>query len=328
MHNGCLTGRREFLTGSLALPIARALAAPPARKSRIVIAHDPAPLPSLSARPDSARLYRLVNQGIMRLTGADSAREAWRQFVHPSDVVGLKVNCLAGKGLSTSTQLAEAVVQCLEEVGVSREAIVIWDRHSDDLESAGFRIATEGRRPRCYGNDIGGYETDLAAWGSVGSLLASTLVRTCSVIINLPVLKDHGIAGVSVAMKNMFGAIHNPNKYHLNVCNPYVADVFMLSPIRTKVRLTICEAVVAQYEGGPPYMPQWCWPMNSLILGSDPVALDSVGWQLIEEKRKEKGFKPLAAVGRKPTYIATAADQHHRLGTNDPARIEVVRVEL
>ncbi len=328
MHNGCASNRREFLTGTLALPVTWMLGAPLAGKSRIVIAHDPAPLASLAARPDSGRLYQLVNKGIQSLTGADSARKAWQQFVRPSDVVGLKVNCLAGRGLSTSVQLTEAVAQCVEEAGVPREAIVIWDRHSDDLESAGFHVVTEGRRPRCYGNDVGGYETELSAWGSAGSLLSSTLARTCSVVINLPVLKDHGIAGVSIAMKNMFGAVHNPNKYHLNVCNPYVADVFMLPPIRSKVRLTICEAVVAQYEGGPPYMPQWCWPMNSLILGCDPVALDSVGWQIIEAKRKEKGLKPLAAVGRNPDYIATAADKAHQLGTNDPARIEVVRVEV
>jgi len=328
MGNGSFTNRREFIAGTLALPAAWSVSGTSAAKSRIVIAHESAPLPSLSARPDSARLYRLVNEGIRSLTGTDSARKAWQQFVQPSDVVGLKVNCLAGKGLSTSVQLTEAVTQCVEEAGVPRERIVIWDRHSDDLESAGFRVITEGRRPRCYGNDVGGYESELAVWGSVGSLLSSTLVRTCSVVINLPVLKDHGIAGVSIAMKNLFGAVHNPNKYHLNVGNPYVADVFMLPPIRSKVRLTICEAVVAQYEGGPPYMPQWCWPMNSLILGCDPVALDSVGWQIIEEKRKEKGLKPLAAAGRNPAYIATAADNAHRLGTSDPGMIDVVRVEI
>jgi len=317
------------MAASLGLPLAlTAASALQTPKSRIVIARDPTPLVSLSARPDPARLYQLVNEGMQRLTGADSPRKAWQQFVQPSDVVGLKVNCLAGKGLSTSVQLVEAIVQSLQEAGVSAARIVIWDRHSDDLESAGFRVITEGRRPRCFGNDVGGYETELSAWGSAGSLLSSTLVRTCSVVINLPVLKDHGIGGVSIALKNFFGAIHNPNKYHLNVCNPYVADVYMLPPIRNKVRLTICEAVVAQYEGGPPYMPQWCWPMSSLILGRDPVALDSVGWQIIEEKRKEKGLKPLATLGRSPAYIATAADKDHRLGTNDPARIEVVRVDL
>ena len=57
--------------------------------------------------------------------------------------------------------------------------------------------------------------------------------------------------GVTIALKSMFGAIHNPNKYHMNVGNPYVADVFMLPPIRQKVRLHICDATTAQYGAGP-----------------------------------------------------------------------------
>jgi len=48
---------------------------------------------------------------------------------------------------------------------------------------------------------------------------------------------------------------------------------------------------------------------------------------MIERKRAEKGMKPLKAVGREPAYIATAADAAHRLGTNDPQRIQKVEVE-
>src|SRR5208283_4390145 len=81
----------------------------------------------------------------------------------------------------------------------------------------------------------------------------------------------------TMELKNLFGAIHNPNKYHLNVGDPYVADVNMLPPIRQKVRLHICDATTAQYEGGPSYMPQWTWPCNSLLVSRDPVALDFVG---------------------------------------------------
>jgi len=55
-------------------------------------------------------------------------------------------------------------------------------------------------------------KTDLAIYGSVGSLLSTTLTRTCDAVVNLPVLKDHGIVGVTMALKNLFGAIHNPNK--------------------------------------------------------------------------------------------------------------------
>jgi uncharacterized protein (DUF362 family) len=127
-------------------------------------------------------------------------------------------------------------------------------------------------------------------------------------------------------LKNFFGAIHNPNKYHGNACDPYVADVYMLPPIQQKVRLTICDATTAQYEGGPSYMPQWAWPYNGLLVAHDPVALDYVGWQIIERKRGEKGMKSLQALGRAPNYIATAADLRHKLGTNVPERIE--RVEL
>jgi len=65
-------------------------------------------------------------------------------------------------------------------------------------------------------------------YGSAASLVCNTLSRVCDTVINLPTLKDHGIAGMTMAMKNMFGAIHNPNKYHQNTGNPYVADVFML----------------------------------------------------------------------------------------------------
>ena len=102
------------------------------------------------------------------------------------------------------------------------------------------------------------------AHGSAASLLSKTLTQTCDAVINLPVLKDHGIVGVTMALKNLFGAIHNPNKYHSDVGDPYVADVYMLPPIRQKVRLAICDATTAQYEGGPSYMPQWGWSYNGL----------------------------------------------------------------
>jgi uncharacterized protein (DUF362 family) len=139
-------------------------------------------------------------------------------------------------------------------------------------------------------------------------------------------LKDHGIAGVTIALKNMFGAIHNPNKYHLNIGDPYIPDVFMLPSIKKKVRLTICDAMVAQYEGGPSYMPHWSWAYNGLIFSKDPVALDYTGWKIIEQERQKRGLKSLRELGREPTYISTAANASHRLGTNNPDRIELVQV--
>lgn len=311
-----MSDRRTFLKSC----IGGMLAAAPSR-SAVVIARDSG-LRRSGTAVDASRLQALLDRTLQACFDRDTPIEAWRRLVRPGEVVGLKVNCLAGRGISTSVPLVEAVCERLQQAGIPAKDIVIWDRLNQDLESAGFKVQVSPGSIRTIGNDVLGYEEELSTYGSVGSLLCKTLTRTCDAVINLPVLKDHGIVGVTLAMKNMFGAIHNPNKYHLDVGNPFVADVWMLEPVRRKVRLTLCDATTAQYEGGPSFMPHWTWPCNALLASRDPVALDYVGWQLIEDKRSEKRLKPLALAGRNPAYIATAADAGHRLGTNDPRMIE------
>ena len=323
--------RRRFLgecvAGLAYCGVARAVSpfSPFPEKSKVVIAKDPL-LRAGGANLDSRRLLKLLDHSMQTLYSTDSALEAWKKVVHPGEVVGLKVNCLAGRGMSTNVVLVECICERLKEAGIPQKNIVIWDRLSEDLESAGFGVVSRKDSTRCIGNDALGYEEDLAVFGNVGSRLSKTLTQVCDAVINLPVLKDHGIAGVTIALKNMFGAIHNPNKYHPNVGNPYVADVNMLPPIRRKLRLHICDATMAQYEGGPTFMPQWTWPCNGLLLATDPVALDSVGWRILERKRAEKGLKSLSVLNRAPIYIATAADPQHRLGTDDPKEIEQLEV--
>jgi hypothetical protein len=92
------------------------------------------------------------------------------------------------------------------------------------------------------------------------------------------------------------------------------------------MRLVLCDATTAQYEGGPGYKPEYSWKQNALLVSQDPVALDYTGWRMIERKRAERGLKTLEAEGRAPHYIATAADAQHLLGTNDPRRIAVAEV--
>jgi uncharacterized protein (DUF362 family) len=314
--------RRGLLRTGLAAAIA-AHAAP--EKSKVVIARDPALRPA-GGSPDSARVLKLLDRAMQSFYGGDSPLDAWKKVARPGEVVGLKVNCLSGKGAATNPVLVDAICERLQQAGIPPKDIVIWDRLNSDLESAGFRVATRNDRIRTIGNDTAGYDMDLAVYGNAGSLLSKTLTHTCDAVINLPVLKDHGIVGVTLALKNLFGAIHNPNKYHTNAGDPFVADVNMFDPIRKKVRLTICDGLTAQYEGGPSFMPQWSWPYNGLLVARDPVALDYTGWQILERKRAEKGMKPLRELHREPLYIATAADAGHRLGTNDPQRIDVLEV--
>jgi uncharacterized protein (DUF362 family) len=336
MHQRGYTSRRDFLkkcltgaavlraSGKMGVLDAAEQGAAPG-KSRVVIARD-AMLRGSGAMVDSGRVLSLLDRSMQALFDLDNPTEPWKKLVRPGETVGLKVNALGGRGLSSNLQLVEAICERLQEAGIKASDIVVWDRDTGELEHVGFHIFIGGKRVQCFGTDRVGYEKELVTYGSVGSRLSTILTQRCDVLINVPVLKDHDGAGVTIALKNMYGVIHNPNKYHPNGCNPYIADVNMLPEIRTKMRLTICDATTASYEGGPGYKPEYAWKNNALIISQDPVALDHTGWQIIERKRTEKRLKTLDADGRAPRYIATAADVEHRLGTNDPRRIAVVEV--
>ncbi len=325
--------RRDFLrgcvvgAGALLIPdVAKAVTAAPAPqpKSRVVIARDAA-LRGGGNDIDVAKLGKMLDRAMQSFFDVKKPVDAWKRVVKPGEVIGLKINGLGGHQITTNQLLVEAVIERLTQAGIPLKDIVIFDRSDRDLVSAGF-TPPEWKGVRSIGNRTAGFEEELAQYGSVASLLSKTLTRTCDGVINLPVLKDHGMAGFTLAMKAMYGVINNPNKYHPNGGNPYIADLNMLPQIRQKIRLTIGDATTAMYEGGPGYNPQWAWQFNGLLVGRDPVALDTTGWQLIEGKRKEAGLPTLAEAGREPKYIATAADDQHRLGTNDLKRIERVEV--
>ena len=310
--------RRAILQACLAGAAASLPAQTPS--SIVAIARDPQLRSGLSS-PDAARLAALADRAVQALYHADSPLAAWRQIVRPGETVGLKVNCLSGAGGCTSHILVQTVCERLHQVGIPPRDILIFDRLNADLDRAGYHLSSSRNGIRVMGNDDIGYENELAIFGSAGSLISQAVTRHCDCVINLPVLRDHGIVGVTMALKNMFGAIHNPNKYHSNAGDPYIADVFMLPPFRQKVRLHLCDAVTAQYEGGPSFRPQWTWPFNGILTSRDPVALDYTGWQIIEAERARNHMPPLKDVNREPVYIATAADSRHRIGTCDPARI-------
>ncbi|HHT9118349.1 MAG TPA: DUF362 domain-containing protein [Candidatus Hypogeohydataceae bacterium YC38] len=252
---------------------------------------------------------KAVDDGIMRLTGQGSPAKAWASLFDPKDVVGLKLNCLAKKAFSPHLELVESIIKGLVSAGVKEGNIIVFDRYTRELEEAGFRLRKSGG-VQCLGTDElagGGYEPRPQVVGSVGSCFSRIVSSFCSALISVPVLKDHDLSGVSVAMKNFYGVIHNPNKYHDNNCDPYIAELNTHPYIKNKLRLVICDALVAQYNGGPAFKSQWAWPFGGILMGMDPVAVDRISANIIEEKRKEMGLPSLKQVKREPKYIQTAA---------------------
>jgi len=284
----------------------------------------------LAAEGDGAspeRVRELLDEAAKALAGDGRAADAWARWFRPDDRLVVKVNCL---GLPTRPAVAEGLVRALGAIDLPPEAAILWDRTSRELRRAGYTLRARGKGVRCYGTDAlasrgsGGYSRDVYSSGETGSLISRIVTDEATALVSAAVLKDHNLAGLTAVMKNFFGAIHNPNKYHDNHCDPYIADVCAQAPIRSRLRLVLCDAGRPQVQGGPAPRPKWQWPYGGLILSTDPVAADAVGREILLRKRAAVGMKPLEADGRPVRYLASGAARG--LGTADLGRIEVVSI--
>ena len=106
-------------------------------KSRVCISHR-TDVRNAKKSIQGDKVQRLLDAAIENLYQQKYA-QVWSQLFNKNDVVGLKINCLAGRGLSTSAELVDSVIERLREAGVAKQNIIVWDRMDRDLEHAGCR---------------------------------------------------------------------------------------------------------------------------------------------------------------------------------------------
>jgi len=299
--------------------------AKPAAKSRVALVRSIAAV-GKDGKIDEKAVAGLLDTGLQLLAGKTDAAAALAGYIPAKKKVGIKVNCLARRVVVSQPALVKALVNLLQKAQVKADDIVIWERTTDELKHAGYKTNMFKPGPRCFGTDARGvgYSARLYPVGSVGSLVSTILTSEVDVNINLPVLKDHNLAGLAGGMKNYFGAIHNPNKYHENHCNPHVADINALPVIRDKNRLTIVDCLIVQYDRGPAYNPGFIERYGGLIMGIDPVAVDFVALSVLEKIRSAHGRPPLQREGRYPEWLATASSEKYALGNASWEKIDLV----
>ena len=254
--------------------------------------------------------YRaLLEVALPRLSGVDDVSATVKRLF-PGGRIGMKVNCLTRRHTCTPVALTEAFSDILEDAGFDSNDLVVWERTSRELQQAGYTLNASSFGRRCLGTDSGsvGYGRVFHSYGDVSSLISRILTDTVDHNVSLPVLKDHSLAGLSGSLKNMYGAIHNPNKYHDNNCDPFVAHVASLKPIREKHRLTIMDAVKVQYDQGPGYSSDYLADYHGLIVSEDPVAADRVGLEVLEHFRRMRGLPSLEQAGRPARYLTSARE--------------------
>ncbi|MCK5378168.1 MAG: DUF362 domain-containing protein [Acidobacteria bacterium] len=271
------------------------------------------------ARP--AAFSRAVGDAVRRSTGMDTAEAAFRGLFGRRDTVGIKVNCLGGPRMSPRPALVEALVEWVAGAGVERSRIIVFERSSRELETAGFTLRKKGGASLCYGID-NDYDRAPTVTGKVASCFARMVSTTCTALISVGVVKDHDFAGVSAGLKNWYGVIHNPNKYHDSNCDPYVADVVRHPWIGGKMRLTVLDGGRAQYQGGPAFANRGVFDLGMVAASHDPVAADAWAWRMVEEERARRALGTLEDEKRAPRFIQTAS--RYGLGVGDVKALKVV----
>lgn len=319
----------------------RAEAAPPAEEPGGLGV--PGPYPGVVVEARNAGMLRsgtknreairsTLNRALAELTGADDGAEAWRTFVEPGDVVGIKVVPNGFPLHPTSPELILEVIDALTAAGVKLKDIVVFDRYESEFLDAGYQnilpdgVTFGGLTPRGRSTQldvsfdskdpVSGYDPDEFVQMDLVSRmfdpkddrayrshLGLLVTKRLNKIICLPCLKDHGSAGVTGALKNMsHGLVNNVERSHstaaTNACNTFIPAVVSHPIIRRKCVLQIMDGITGVWQGGPfARWPQWTWEHNALLVATDPVAMDHIEWDIIDAKRKAEGVPSVGAVG-------------------------------
>ena len=280
-------------------------------------------------------LRQMLDASIVELTGLGDAREAWAALFSANERIAIKVNTIHGREGSevwTHVPLAMAVAESLQEMGVPAEQIVIFDRDTDELESAGYPINRDGPGVRCYGTDRDYLTWDRdhpTGWKVAGLYVQlSRIFLECDALINIPVLKAHGRAGLTFGMKNHYGTFNRPQDFHENgMMWRGIVGLNALPPIRNRARLVIGDALWAALAVHTS-IPWWTLDAvgDSILISFDPVAHDTVGLQVLSGFIKANGGSSTWASHLADLWLQNAAAQG--LGTNDPAHMDLAEIEL
>lgn len=316
-----------------AVPASAKVGAPGPYPGKVVEARNPRMIKD--GVRDAVAVKAAMDLGIKELTGATDPVEGWKHFFEPGDVVGIKVVPNGQPEAHSSFEIVLEVIEKLRTVGVKPGDIFVYDRYRGEFMGAGYhKILPAGVRwggldpdgdqfrldfPTHAKDPIAGFDHDAFVWMDLvpygddpkddrkyRSHLGKLVTRTVNKIVAIPVLKDHGSAGVTGCLKNMsHGTVNNVARSHsntyTNVCNQFIPQVVSHPIIRQKFVLQIMDGIRGVYHGGPfsREKGKWTWEYNGIFFATDPVALDHVEWDIVDAQRAKNNLPPTAASGSK-----------------------------
>ena len=176
--------------------------------------------------------------------------------------------------------------------------IVAAERSNQYIDNAGYD-------PETY------VEADLFGEDDTRSNMMRLVSRRLTKIINIPNIKDHGATGVTGCLKNIaYGSFSNVARTHdrgaSHTCS-FVGTLAAVEPLRSRTVLQIMDGLRGVWHGGPfAHTPRYVFYPKRMLLRTDPVAVDRLLLDIIDEKRKAEArdldlgsLRVLSADGRR-----------------------------
>jgi hypothetical protein len=171
--------------------------------------------------------------------------------------------------------------------------------------------------------DVGVPEKNIAV--DDRGVLDNPVFQKSTALINVRPLRTHHWSGVGTCLKNYIMFVPDPSSYHDEGCSP-LGKIWHSPLVKGKTRLNILSAFTPQFYGrGAHYFDRrYVWPYKGLIVGTDPVAVDAVGAQLLRVKRTAF-FGEDRILDVPPVHIL-AADKKYNLGVSELNKIQLIKL--
>ena len=157
------------------------------------------------------------------------------------------------------------------------------------------------------------------------SYFAGLVSRKVTKIINIPVMSDHQKLGINGCIASLTMASVDNNRRFFSpseVSGLALAEIMSHESLKKKVVLHILDGLIVQFAGGPDFIPHYAASPGLLMIGQDPVALDTLTLERLEKYRLEKKVVP---VGDDAIHLKICAKKG--LGTQNKEQMDIIRVQ-
>jgi uncharacterized protein (DUF362 family) len=284
--------------------------------------------------PTESAAKAMLERAMAELTGQSDMGAAFSKFVHKDDKVAIKPNGIAGqKGatMGSNKELVLEVVKGVMAAGVPASSITIYEQYPSFM--AGTRIANKA----CVLDPAFPAGITAVVHENKDAVMPDLLVggiptkfvrpfTEATAVINIGLIKDHSICGYTGCLKNItHGSTINPHSFHEHNASPQIAELYAQDVVKSRVRLHIVDGYKLIYDEGPlDKNKKRRVPHEAVYASTDPVAMDVIGWGVVEQWRKDNGLPSLKEAKREPSYIRIAGEIG--LGVFDMNRITLREV--